>query len=304
MSMDVLLQQIVNGLVVGSVYALVALGYTMVYGILQLINFAHGEIVMLGALTAYTSTELTKGLVAAGFPPLLSLVLAILVGMIVCALCGILIERAAYRPLRNAPRLAPLITAIGVSILLQQIAILVFGRNYVSFPELIPKTPIEIGAVIVTMNEIVILVTSILLMAGLLWLVNKTKIGTAMRATAENQKVAGLMGIDINKIIAFTFAIGSGLGAIAGVMVASNYGQAHYYMGFMLGLKAFTAAVMGGIGNLWGAVAGGLILGLVENVGLIFVRGDYKDIFAFVVLVLVLIFRPQGLIGEKVAERA
>jgi branched-chain amino acid transport system permease protein len=287
--------------VVGSVYALVALGYTMVYGILQLINFAHGEIVMIGALAALF---ITNALTAAGLPPALALVIAILAAMVICAIVGVSIERIAYRPLRNAPRLAPLITAIGVSIFLQQIAILVFGRNYFTFPEIIPKTPINIGAITVTANEIVILVTSVALMAGLLWLVNNTKIGTAMRATAENQKVAGLMGIDINKIIAFTFAIGSGLGAVAGVMVASNYGQAHYFMGFMLGLKAFTAAVMGGIGNLWGAMIGGLILGLVENVGLIFVRGDYKDIFAFVVLVLVLIFRPQGLIGEKVAERA
>jgi branched-chain amino acid transport system permease protein len=304
MSMDVLLQQIVNGLVVGSVYALVALGYTMVYGILQLINFAHGEIVMTGALTAFTAATSMAGLREMGISPVLSLLLAILLAMMVCAIVGMLIERAAYRPLRNAPRLAPLITAIGVSILLQQIAILVWGRNYFTFPEIIPKSPINIGAITVTMNEIVILVASVALMAGLLWLVNNTKIGTAMRATAENQKVAGLMGIDINKIIAITFAIGSSLGAVAGVMVASNYGQAHYYMGFMLGLKAFTAAVMGGIGNLWGAMVGGLILGLVENVGLIFVRGDYKDIFAFVVLVAVLIFRPQGLIGEKVAERA
>jgi branched-chain amino acid transport system permease protein len=301
MSIDVLLQQIANGLVVGSVYALVALGYTMVYGILQLINFAHGEIVMIGGLTALVTS---KALLAAGVLPVFALIIAIFVAMVVCAVCGVVIERIAYRPLRNAPRLAPLITAIGVSILLQQLAILVFGRNYFSFPELIDKTPITFGPVTVTLNEIVILVASVALMGGLLWLVHRTKIGTAMRATAENQKVAGLMGIDINKIIAFTFAIGSGLGAIAGVMVASNYGQAHYYMGFMLGLKAFTAAVMGGIGNLWGAMVGGLILGLVENVGLIFVRGDYKDIFAFVVLVLVLIFRPQGLIGEKVAERA
>jgi branched-chain amino acid transport system permease protein len=301
MSIDVLLQQIVNGLVVGSVYALVALGYTMVYGILQLINFAHGEIVMIGALVALV---VANALLAAGVPPVLALLLAILAAMIVCAIVGVTVERIAYRPLRTAPRLAPLITAIGVSIFLQQIAILVFGRNYFTFPEIISKTPIQIGAVTVTLNEIVILITSVVLMGGLLWLVNKTKVGTAMRATAEDQKVAGLMGIDINKIIAFTFAIGSGLGAVAGVMVASNYGQAHYFMGFMLGLKAFTAAVMGGIGNLWGAMVGGLILGLVENVGLIFVRGDYKDIFAFVVLVLVLIFRPQGLIGEKVAERA
>ena len=301
MSIDVLLQQIVNGLVVGSVYALVALGYTMVYGILQLINFAHGEIVMIGALTALVTT---KALTAAGVPPVLALIIAIFVAMVVCAVAGMLIERIAYRPLRTAPRLAPLITAIGMSILLQQIAILVFGRNYFSFPEIIPKEPIFLGHITITVNEIVIFLTSIALMVALLWLVNRTKIGTAMRATAENQKVAGLMGIDINKIIGITFAIGSALAAVAGVMVASNYGQAHYYMGFMLGLKAFTAAVMGGIGNLWGAVAGGLILGLVENVGLIFVRGDYKDIFAFVVLVLVLIFRPQGLIGEKVAERA
>jgi branched-chain amino acid transport system permease protein len=301
MSMDVLLQQIANGLVVGSVYALVALGYTMVYGILQLINFAHGEIVMIGALTALVTAN---GLLSAGIPSILALIISIFVAMVVCAVSGVVIERIAYRPLRNAPRLAPLITAIGVSILLQQIAILVFGRNYFSFPELIDKTPIHLGAVTVTMNEIVIVLTSVALMAGLIWLVHRTKIGTAMRATAENQKVAGLMGIDINKIIAITFAIGSALGAVAGVMVASNYGQAHYYMGFMLGLKAFTAAVMGGIGNLWGAMIGGLILGLVENVGLIFVRGDYKDIFAFVVLVAVLIFRPQGLVGEKVAERA
>lgn len=301
MSMEVLLQQIVNGLVVGSVYALVALGYTMVYGILQLINFAHGDIVMIGALTALFTAS---ALLGAGVPPILALVISIFVAMLVCAVIGVATERLAYRPLRNAPRLAPLITAIGVSILLQQIAILVFGRNYFSFPELISKTPIALGVVTITLNEIIIFFSSIALMAGLLWLVHRTKIGTAMRATAENQKVAGLMGVDINRVIAFTFAIGSALGAIAGVMVASNYGQAHYFMGFMLGLKAFTAAVMGGIGNLWGAMIGGLILGLVENVGLIFVRGDYKDIFAFVVLVLVLIFRPQGLIGERVAERA
>ncbi len=301
MSIDVLLQQIVNGLVVGSVYALVALGYTMVYGILQLINFAHGEIVMIGALTALVTAN---ALLAAGVSPVFALVIAIAVAMVVCAVTGVVVERLAYRPLRNAPRLAPLITAIGVSILLQQLAVLIWGRNYFSFPELISKAPIAVGAVTITLNEIIIFLASLSLMAGLLWLVHRTRIGTAMRATAENQKVAGLMGIDINRIIAFTFAIGSALGAIAGVMVASNYGQAHYFMGFMLGLKAFTAAVMGGIGNLWGAMVGGLILGLVENVGLIFVRGDYKDIFAFIVLVLVLIFRPQGLIGERVAERA
>ena len=299
--MDVLLQQIVNGLVVGSVYALVALGYTMVYGIIQLINFAHGEVVMIGALSAVFSS---KWMLAMGMGPILALLLATLLSMLICATVGVLIERLAYRPLRNAPRLAPLITAIAMSILLQQIGILVFGRNYFTFPELISKTPLTFGHVTTTPNEIMIFVVSVLLMGGLLWLVHNTKMGAAMRAVAENQKIAGLMGVDINKIIAITFAIGSALGAIAGVMVASNYGQAHYYMGFMLGLKAFTAAVMGGIGNLWGAMVGGLLLGLVENVGLIFVRGDYKDIFAFVVLVVVLIFRPQGLVGERVAERA
>ena len=191
-------------------------------------------------------------------------------------------------------------TSLGAGFLIAADGYIVTNNHVVSPGD--PTATVE--AITVTMNEIVILIASVALMSGLLWLVHNTKIGTAMRATAENQKVAGLMGIDINKIIAITFAIGSGLGAIAGVMVASNYGQAHYYMGFMLGLKAFTAAVMGGIGNLWGAMVGGLILGLVENVGLIFVRGDYKDIFAFVVLVLVLIFRPQGLIGERVAKRA
>ena len=216
MSIDVLLQQIVNGLVVGSVYALVALGYTMVYGILQLINFAHGEIVMIGGLTALVTA---KWLLGMGTPPILALLVAILFAMVVCAIVGVTIERIAYRPLRNAPRLAPLITAIGVSILLQQLAILVFGRNYFSFPELISKTPMNIGHITITLNEIVIFLSSIALMAGLLWLVHNTKVGTAMRATAENQKVAGLMGIDINKIIAITFAIGSALGAIAGVMV-------------------------------------------------------------------------------------
>ncbi|MBC7709603.1 MAG: branched-chain amino acid ABC transporter permease, partial [Rhizobacter sp.] len=199
--MDVLLQQIVNGLVVGSVYALVALGYTMVYGILQLINFAHGEIVMIGGLT---SVFASKWLLSMGVPSLLALLIAILVAMVVCAVVGVAIERIAYRPLRNAPRLAPLITAIGVSILLQQLAILVFGRNYFTFPELISRDPINIGVVTVTMNEIVILLASVALMAALLWLVHNTKIGTAKRATAENQKVAGLMGIDINKIIAIT----------------------------------------------------------------------------------------------------
>ncbi|HNY45333.1 MAG TPA: branched-chain amino acid ABC transporter permease, partial [Casimicrobium sp.] len=183
--MDVLLQQIVNGLVVGSVYALVALGYTMVYGILQLINFAHGEIVMIGGLTALV---VAKWLLAAGVPSVLALLISILIAMVVCAIVGVLVERIAYRPLRNAPRLAPLITAIGVSILLQQVAILVFGRNYFSFPELVDKTPITLGPITVTMNEIVILIASVALMSGLLWLVHNTKIGTAMRATAENQK--------------------------------------------------------------------------------------------------------------------
>jgi len=310
--METFLQQLVNGLVVGSVYALVALGYTMVYGILGLINFAHGDLVMVGAMTALQTMLFLMG-VAPGMSPLAMLTLALAVAIPVCMMLGYTMERLAYRRLRNAPRLAPLITAIGVSFLLQTIAMILWGRNYHTFPQLISTAPVQpIAGVFVTPIQITIIIGSATLMAALILLVTKTKLGRAMRATAENHRVASLMGVDTNLIIALTFVIGAGLAAIAGVMYASNYGIAHYGMGFMPGLKAFTAAVLGGIGNLGGAMLGGVVLGLVESFGagyiehltFGFLNSSYQDIFAFIILGLVLIFRPTGLLGERVSDRA
>lgn len=310
--METLLQQIVNGLVVGSVYALIALGYTMVYGILGLINFAHGDVLMIGALVALQAIVFVQKTWPT-LGPTLTLLIGMGVAIPVCALLGYTIERAAYRRLRNAPRLAPLITAIGVSFLLQTVAMMIWGRNYHSFPTLIPTAPLQpVQGVFITPTQVLILVISALLMVGLILLVNKTKLGRAMRATAENHRVASLMGVDTNRIIAITFIIGSSLAAVAGVMFSSNYGIAHYAMGFMPGIKAFTAAVLGGIGNLGGAMVGGIVLGLVESIGagyienvsFGFLNSSYQDIFAFIILGAVLIFRPTGLLGERVADRA
>jgi len=309
--MDIFAQQVINGLVLGSVYALVALGYTMVYGILGLINFAHGEVVMIGAMVALAAVSMLMT-AAPEMSPLLMIAVAAIVSIITCMVLAFSIERLAYRPLRNAPRLAPLITAIGISILLQNIAMIIWGRKYKTVPELFEfDTHIIFGANITDLQVIIIGVSTIL-MTLLLLVVNFTKLGRAMRATSESQKVAGLMGININKIISATFMIGAGLGAIAGILVAGNYSVAHYSMGFMLGLKAFTAAVLGGIGNLGGAVLGGLLLGLIESIGAGyigqltggFLGSHYQDVFAFVVLIVVLIFRPTGIMGERVAERA
>lgn len=333
--MEIFFQQIVNGLVLGSVYALVALGYTMVYGILGLINFAHGEVVMVGALTALSvSSALMSAL--PGLPAPIVLLIALLAAVAACMLLGFSIERVAYRPLRRAPRLAPLITAIGVSILLQTVAMLIWGRRYHTVPALIPHASHTIAGAAITNVQIVIIVASALIMLGLLLLVHFTKLGRAMRATAENQVVAGLMGVNINRIISATFVIGSALAAVAGVLVSANYGIAHYYMGFLLGLKAFTAAVLGGIGNLGGAMLGGLLLGLIESLGAGYIGhltdlcqsetlrhsatefagrcvgnaevplfgSNYQDVFAFLVLIMVLVLRPTGLLGERVSERA
>ena len=309
MHFDILLQQILNGLVLGSVYALVALGYTMVYGILQLINFAHGEVLMVGAMVGVTVVGLLAG---SGLPGPLVLVLAIGAAVPVCIVLALAIERVAYRPLRNAPRLAPLITAIGVSIVIQTLAMILWKPNPIVFPDLLPTQPIEIGGALLAPKQLLILVVSALVMAGLMVLVNKTRLGRAMRATAENPRVAGLMGVNANQVIAATFAIGAALAAIAGVLVAMNYNIAQFSMGFIPGLKAFTAAVLGGIGNLAGAVLGGLLLGIIESLGAGYI-GDitggvlgshYQDIFAFVVLIAVLVFRPSGLMGERVADRA
>jgi branched-chain amino acid transport system permease protein len=310
--MQTLLQQLINGVVVGSVYALVALGYTMVYGILGLINFAHGEVLMIGSLVALQAVLVTMS-VAPGLHPLAALLLGAVVAILVCMLLGYTIERVAYRPLRNAPRLAPLITAIGVSMLLQTLAMMIWGREFHTYPQLISAEPLQpIPGVFLSPVQVVTVVLSALLMTGLLLLVNRTKLGRAMRATAENHRVAGLMGVDTNAVISATFLIGSALAAVAGIMLGSMYGIASYGMGSIPGLKAFTAAVLGGIGNIKGAMAGGLLLGLIESLGagyiedltFGFLNSSYQDIFAFMVLIAILVLRPSGLLGERVADRA
>lgn len=307
--MDILLQQIVNGLVQGSVYALVALGYTMVYGILGLINFAHGEVVMVGAMIALS---VLQALLMAAISPVLAILLSLLIAMAVCMALGYSIERIAYRPLRNAPRLAPLITAIGVSIVLQNLAMMIWGREYHAFPLPLNNELHALNGAIISDVQIAIVLAAVVVMALLMVIVHRTRMGRAMRAVAENPSAAALMGVDINRVISTTFMLGSALAAVAGFMVSANYGIVHYYMGFMLGLKAFTAAVLGGIGNLRGAMLGGVLLGLIESLGAGYIGdltggffgSNYQDVFAFIVLIAVLVFRPSGLLGERVAERA
>ena len=327
--MDTFLQQVINGLTAGSVYAVVALGYTMVYGIIQLINFAHGEVVMIGAMVAFT---VINALAAGGLPPLVVVLIGTTCAIPVCVLVGYAMERLAYRPLRHAPRLAPLITAIGVSIILQHLALLVWSRNVLAFPQIIPPRTYMIAGAAISNIQIAILGICFALMGGLAVLVYRTRLGTAMRATAQNPQVAGLMGIDINRVIAATFVIGAALGAVAGVLFGTYYGIAQYTMGSILGLKAFSAAVLGGIGNIPGAMLGGVLLGIVEALGagyigdltdlcqygwlaarisdcdggghFVLFGSNYQDVFAFIVLILVLVFRPSGLLGERVGDRA
>jgi branched-chain amino acid transport system permease protein len=329
---DIFLQQIINGLTTGSVYAIVALGYTMVYGVIQLINFAHGEVVMIGAMVAFTVIMAIAG-AGTPLPPAVIVLAGVLAAIPVCMTIGYLLERLAYRPLRHAPRLAPLITAIGMSIILQHLALLVWGRDPRAFPQIMENASFSIGGAAISTVQIVIILLSLAMMGGLTWFVYRTRFGIAIRATAEDVRVAALMGIDANRVIAATFIIGAGLGAVAGVMVGTYYGIAHYTMGFTLGLKAFSAAVLGGIGNLAGAMLGGLVLGLVEALGtgyiseitdlckwpivgdmftercladghIVLFGSNYQDVFAFLVLILVLVFRPSGLLGERVSERA
>ena len=307
--MDTFFQQIINGLVLGSMYALVALGYTMVYGIINLINFAHGEVLMVGALVSWT---VVSALAGTGLPGWVLMLISLPVAIFVCCALNLTIERVAYRPLRKAPRLAPLITAMGMSLLLQTLAMIIWKPNPKPYPQLLPVEPISLGGPVITVTQILILGLTAVALAGLMVLVNRTRLGRAMRATAENPQVAALMGVEPNRIIALTFVIGAALAALAGVMWAANYGTVQHTMGFLPGLKAFTAAVLGGIGNLAGAVVGGLLLGLLESIGAGYLGAltggvlgsHYVDIFAFAALILVLTLRPSGLLGERVADRA
>ena len=307
--METLLQQIINGLVLGSMYALVALGYTMVYGIINLINFAHGEVLMVGA---YSSWMVVVALQGAGLPGWLLLLISLIAAIVICSVLNFSIEKIAYRPLRSAPRLAPLITAMGMSLLLQTVAMMIWQPSTKPYPILLPSEPFFIGGAVINTTQLLILGLTVVTLSGLMYLVNKTKLGRAMRATAENPRVAALMGVRPDMVISATFIIGAALAALAGVMYAANYGSVQHTMGFLPGLKAFTAAVFGGIGNLAGAVVGGVLLGLIESLGAGYIGtltggvlgSQYQDIFAFIVLIFVLTVRPQGIMGERVADRA
>lgn len=301
---EVIIDQVINGLTIGGIYALIALGYTLVYGILFMINFAHGEIFMFGSFGGFAALTYFANSGFSASHPGLSIIIAFLVAMIISSALGALLERIAYRPLRNAPRLAPLISAIGASIFLQNVMMLIIKARMQVYPDVIQEQFIEIGWVNISYFQIFIILGSFLLMVVLYLFIQKTKTGKAMRAVAEDRQAASLMGIDVNRIIQTTFIIGSALAAAAGVMVGIYYTQINHMMGFIPGIKAFTAAVLGGIGNVPGAMLGGFFLGMAEAFGVLIMPAEYKDVIAFGLLVLVLIFRPSGILGEVVSERS
>jgi len=298
------LQYIVNGLTLGAIYALIALGYTMVYGILKFINFAHGDILMVGAFIGLICYQFMVPNDAVGAWPMLAFFIAIIVSMVLCGLLGMFIEKIAYKPLRNANRLAPLLSAIGVSFILSNGAAWIFGTQSRRFPYPFNNTPIRLGGVSITPHQIVILVVSVIMMVLLATFVSKTRMGKAMRATSLDQSTAELMGIDVNKVISITFAVGSALAAIGGILAAFDF-RVYPSMGTMTGLKAFVAAVMGGIGNITGAMLGGVLLGILESVGapLLHIPNGLKDTIAFAVLILILIFKPDGILGKNEREK-
>ena len=298
-----LLQQIINGVTIGSFYALVALGYTMVYGVLKLINFAHGDLFMWGAYLGLTGVSLLAGLAGAGQPwmavPVITGVLALI------ALTGVLVERVAYRPLRAAGRLAPIISALGVAFILESIARNVYGARWRTYPTGVAPAGgfVLAGSVRISFMQVAVLAISFLLMAGLYLFVQRTRVGTAMRAVSLDHTVSRLMGIDVDRIIALVFVIGPGLGGIAGVVVALYYGSFDFTLGWSFGLKAFIAAILGGIGNIPGAMLGGMFLGLVETLASGYISPQWKDVIAYVILIISLIFRPTGILGERVAAK-
>ena len=299
--MDYFFELLFSGLTRGSIYALIALGYTMVYGIIGLINFAHGEIYMIGAFTALVVSSVLS---IYGLPLLAILALTVLAATVWAAAYGFTVERLAYRPLRNAPRLSPLISAIGMSIFLQNFVLLAQTSDFQPFPNLIPQFAfMEPYAAIIGSTDLIILTVAALMMILLTLTIKYTRTGKAMRATAQDQKMALLVGINVDKIISITFIIGSALAAIGGLLIASHIGQINCSIGFIAGIKAFTAAVLGGIGSIPGAVLGSFILGLTEAFATGYVSSDYEDVFAFALLVLILIFRPAGLLGKATIEK-
>lgn len=296
-------QQVVNGLTLGGVYALIALGYTMVYGILQLINFAHGEIYMIGAymgiifLAFFSAAGITEQSLT------LSLLLTFALTISFTSAYGYTVEKIAYKPLRGAKRLSPLISAIGMSIFLQNYVMLTQGATDKVFPDIVGLSGIEFSGVKITSIQLFIIAISSVIMISLHLFVKRTKTGRAMRATAQDKTMASLVGVNIDRVISVTFVIGSALAAVAGIMVAMYYGLVNYFIGYTAGIKAFTAAVLGGIGSIPGAMVGGLILGIVESLGSSYISSEYKDAYAFVLLIVILLFKPEGLFGSSGEEK-
>lgn len=319
MNFTLFLQELVIGLTTGAIYALIALGYTMVYGIIELINFAHGDIFMIGTficITVFDQFGLTASSAPRGFSLIGLLLLTLLISMLICAVLGVVIERVAYRPLRNAPRLAPLISAIGVSLILEDVGKLWKGITIVSFPQVFPQITYYIGPVSFSSVDILVLVVAVILMVGLQWMVSYTRTGRAMRAVAQDREAAALMGVNVNRIIAITFFIGAALAGAAALIWGLKYGNTNFTLGFTLGLFAFTAAVLGGIGNLVGAMLGGVLIGVIEalatlipdstvpgNIGLPHGGAAWHEAIIFVVLILILVFRPSGLLGQQTPEK-
>jgi branched-chain amino acid transport system permease protein len=301
---ELVAQQFINGISLGSIYALIALGYTMVYGIIELINFAHGDVATLGTFIALAILSALGVTGVLHGPALIAVVVVAIAGaMLLCGIVGVLIERVAYRPLRKAPRLAPLITAIGVSFILENVMQLWRGPSPVPFPALIPDAVVHVGGVAIASKQIAVVGCALVMMAALQLFVYRTSLGRAMRATAQDREAAQLMGIDVNRTIALTFLIGSALAGAAGFISGAYYGTTWFLNGFSAGLKAFTAAVLGGIGNLAGAMLGGFLIGLIESFTTQFISDQWSNVVVFAVLILVLVVRPKGLLGESLPDK-
>lgn len=299
--MDIFIQQLINGLTIGSLYALVALGYTMVYGVMKLINFAHGDLV---AFSAYVGLTIFSQFFGANSNSLVSIVIVFLLTAIIVAIVGVLLERLAYRPLRNAPRLSAVVSALGASLVIQNAIMLIWGPNMEIFPSnLFPNTSWIFGTVVISFTQVVILILSAILMIALFIFINKTKMGTAIRASAIDQDAAKLMGINVNKIIMIIFIIGSSLGAIGGLFIGIYYRGLTFDMGWLYGLNAFIAAIIGGIGSIPGAMLGGLLLGLFNAMIAGYISTQWAETFTFILLIIILIIRPTGILGEKIAEK-
>lgn len=300
--MEMLLQQVINGLTIGSVYALLALGFTMIFGVLNLINFAHGEFFSIGAYVSMTVLVM-GGLLTVGLPLPIIVIVMFAVAIAASSSVGVIVERLAYRPIGRERRIQLLITSLGVSIFLQNAIMLLWGKRFVAYPEVIKAESFEFAGAVITNIQIMIIVVSVLLMWGLHLYVQNTRMGKAMRATSLDPVTVTLMGVNVNRIVTFCFILGSGLGGVAGVMVGLQYGVLTFMMGFLAVVKAFTAVILGGMGNIPGAVVGGLILGMLEAFGAGYISAQWKDVIAFVILIVVLVLRPTGLLGERTANR-